>query len=225
MTKAEAVSKVMNTLRLNNRDEHRSRRYILSLLEKNALFLISQKFGERSILAETNLYTYIPCFEFEKVEAKKCDVVEFRLCNTLMKSKKPLPKLVFSRLGSSIRDIVSLDGNFRFTFVDEVQYRRNKKRQYSLKNEVYIYLGADNHLYIPDHEIFSVDLTVLTTKPEDADECSSCADGDSKCKNKWLSEYVCPDKLLNVVFDLTLQTMGINRQIRQDQNQNGVENG
>ena len=104
-----------------------------------------------------------------------------------------------------------------------VQYRRNKKRQYSLKNEVYIYLGADNHLYIPDHEIFSVDLTVLTTKPEDADECSSCKE--KNCESKWTAQYVCPDKMINAVFDLTLQTMGINRQIREDSNPNNVENG
>jgi hypothetical protein len=219
LTKAEAVSEVMNTLRLNNKDEHRSRRFILSLLEKNALFLISQKFAERSILAEANLYSYIPCFEFEKIESKKCDVAEFRLCNTLMKSKKPLPKLVFSRLGSSIRDIVSLDGNFKFTFVDEVQYRRNKKRQYSLKNEVYIYLGADNHLYIPDHEIFSVDLTVLTTKPEDADSCSSCKE--ENCEPNWSKNFICPDKLVQTVFSQTLQVLGMNRQIREDENPDG----
>jgi hypothetical protein len=188
------------------------------MLEKTATYLISQRYGERSLLAEMNLYSYIPCFEFEKVESKKCDIAEFRLCNTLMKSKKPLPKLVFSRLGSSIRDIVSLDGNFRFTFVDEVQYRRNKKRQHSLKNEVYIYLGADNHLYIPDHEIFSVDLTVLTTKPEDVDECSSCSDEKNKCESFWLKNFICPDKMINIVFSDVLQTMGLSRQIREDEN-------
>jgi hypothetical protein len=224
MTKAEAVSEITNILKLNNKDDRFSRRAILSMLEKTATYLISQRYGERSILAEMNLYSYIPCFEFEKIESKKCDVAEFRLCNTLMKSKKPLPKLVFSRLGSSIRDIVSLDGNFKFTFVDEVQYRRNKKRQYSLKNEVYIYLGADNHLYIPDHEIFSVDLTVLTTKPEDVDECSSCSDGKSKCKNKFLTEFICPDKLLNIVFEDVLSKMGLSKQIREDSNPNNIPN-
>jgi hypothetical protein len=224
MTKAEAVSKITNILKLNNRDDRFSRRAILRLLEDSALFLISQKYGERSLLAEMNLYSYIPCFEFEKIESKKCDVAEFRLCNTLMKSKKPLPKLVFSRLGSSIRDIVSLDGNFKFTFVDEVQYRRNKKRQYSLKNEVYIYLGADNHLYIPDHEIFSVDLTVLTTKPEDVDECSSCSDGKSKCESFWLKNFICPDKMINYIFEDVLSKMGLSKQIRQDENPNNIPN-
>jgi hypothetical protein len=222
-TKGEMVDKVINIYKLHNKDEHTSRRLILKLLEDTATFLISQRYAERSILSESNLYTYIPCFEFEKVEAKKCDTVEFRLCNTLMKSKKPLPKLIFSKLGSSIRDIVSLDGNFKFTFIDEVQYRRNKKRPYKLKDEVYIYLGADNHLYIPDNEVYSVDLTVLTTKPEDAEKCSSCSDGEgTDCKSVYSYDFICPDKMIGIVLDDTLNKMGINKQVRNDENPNNV---
>ena len=138
-----------------------------------------------------------------------------------MKSVKPLPKPVFSRLGASIKDIVSLDGNYTFTFVDRSQYARNKKRKYSVKGETYIYLDSDLHLYIPDEEILSVDLTVLTTKPEDADECSTCKE--KKCKSYYDMEFICPDKLLDVVFNQVLQVLGMNRQIRDDQNPNFIE--
>ncbi len=220
MKKSEAVSQIVNILKLNNRDDRVSRRFILSLLEEAAISYISQKFAERSILAELSLYSYIPCFEFAQINSKTCDTIEFRLCNILMKSKKPLPKLIFSKLGSSIREIVSLDGNFTFTFVDEVQYRRNKKRQHKLKNEVYVYLGADNHLYIPDQEIFTVDLTVLTTETDKIAECSSCME--SGCESKWDAEYIIPQKLIKPIFDDVLQKMGINRQIPSDQNPNGI---
>lgn len=222
MTRLQIVSEIVNVLKLNNKDSRVSRRFILNLLENSATTYISQKFAERTILSEMNLYSYIPCFEFEKVNSKSCDTIEFRLCNTLMKSKKPLPKLIFSRLGSSIREIVSLDGNFTFTFVDEIQYRRNKKRQHKIKNEVYVYLGADNHLYIPDQEIFTVDLTVLTTEVDKISECSSCTEEDS-CKSKWLYDFIIPQKLIKPIVDDVLQKMGVNRQIRVDQNINGIE--
>jgi len=220
-TKKEIVDRVVNIYKLNKKDDRVSRRFILSLLEASATHYISQKFSDRTILSETSLYSHIPCFEFEKIESKFCDSIEFRMCKTLMKSKKPLPKLIFSRLGSSIRDIISLDGEFRFTFVDEVQYRRNKKRQYKLKNEVYIYLGSDNHLYIPDQEIYTVDLTVLTTKTEDVEECSSCLD--KGCKSNWDADFVCSDKLTEIVFNDVLSKMGINKQIREDSNPNNVQ--
>jgi len=219
-TYKEIVSKVINTLKLNNKDEHISRRFVLKVLQDTTSQLISQKWMDRTILNETNLYSYIPCFEFKKIDTKDCPSIEFRLCKTLMKSKKPLPKLIFSRLGASIKEIVSLDGNYKFILVDESQYRRNKKRQYQIKDEVYIYIGSDMHLYIPDHEIYSVDLNVLTLKTEEISKCSSCSD--TKCKSNWDFEFKCPDKLLDTVFNQTLQVLGITRQIREDQNPNDV---
>lgn len=223
MTNGEITSEIVNILKTNNKDNRLSRRFILKVLKDTSAFLISQKWGDRSILSETSLYSYIPCFEFEKIETKDCPSLEFRLCKILMKSKKPLPKLIFSRLGSSVKDIVSLDGDFLFTYVDEQQYRRNKKRQHKLKNEVYIYLGTDNHLYIPNQEIYSLDLTVLTIEPEEADECSACTEKDN-CKDAWNSPFVVADKLLEAVKDIVLNRLGMTRQIQSDPNLNGSEN-
>lgn len=223
MTNREITSEIVNILRTHNKDNRLSRRFILKLLQDSAEFLISQKWGDRSILAETSLYTYLPCFEFERIETKDCPSIEFRLCKTLMKSKKPLPKLIFSRLGSSVKEIVSLDGDFLFTYVDETQYRRNKKRQHKLKNEVYIYLGADNHLYIPDQEILSVDLTILTTDTTCIEDCSACMEKDA-CKDLWQCEFVAPLKILEIIKDMTLQRLNITKSIQPDNNPNSIEN-
>lgn len=220
-TYKEIVSKVVNTLKLNNRDERIPKRFILKVLKDSAIQLISQKWLDRTILSETNLYTFIPCFEFKKVDSKECPSVEFRFCKTLMKSKKPLPRLIFSRLGASIKSIVSLDGEYSFVFVDESQYRRNKKRQHKIKGEVYIYLGADRHLYIPDEEIYSLDLTILTPDPEDAEDCTACKE--ANCNSKWDYNFIISDKLADAVFNQTLQVLGLTRQIRDDQNPNGIE--
>jgi hypothetical protein len=222
LTKRDIVSQVANILKTLNKDNRFSRRFILRTLEDSAEFLISQKWGERSLLSETNLYTNIPCFEFKKIDIKECPSIEFRLCKTLMKSKKPLPKPIFSRLGASIKDVVSMDGEFTFTFVDEAQYRRSKKRQHKLKNEVYIYLGVDGHLYIPDKEIFSIDLNVLSTDTIAAEDCSECKEKDA-CKNNWDYPFIINSRLIEAVKDMSLQRLGISRQIQSDNNPNSVE--
>ncbi len=223
MTRHEIVSEFSNIFRLNNKDNRLPRRFILKVLEDSATFLMSQKWAERSLLQDMNIFTPIPCFEFEKINVKDCPSIEFRLCNVLMKSKKPLPKLLFSKLGGSIRDIVSLDGNYRFSFVDETQYRRNKNRKYKVKNEVYIYIGSDNHLYIPDEAIYSVDLTVLTLDREGAEDASGCSDNDECKPSKWEMNFVCSGKLLEAVKDMSLQRIGVTKGIREDSNSNGVE--
>ena len=223
MLNKEIVSELTNILRLNNKDNRLPKRFLLKLLQDSATFLISQKWGERGLVSDTNLYTYVPCLEFERIDVKECPSVEFRLCNTLMKSKKPLPKLIFSRLGSSVRDINSLDGDYRFVFVDETQYRRNKKRQYKVKNEIYIYLGTDNHLYIPDEEILSIDLTVLTIDVIGARESSGCGEKNNCETNNWDEKFICSDKLLEGVKDMALQRLGITKGIRPDINPDGLE--
>jgi hypothetical protein len=222
LTNLEFVSQISGILKSNNKDNKIPKRLILKVGQDAATFLIAQKLLDRTISSETNLYTTIPCFEFERIESKNCPSIEFRRCDVLMKSKKCLPKLVFSRLGASIKDVVALDGDFTFSFVDESQYRRNKKRQ-QLKNQIFIYLGTDNHLYIPDREIYSLDLTILTLDTVSAEECSSCLETD-KCKNNWDAEFKISDKILESVKDLTLQRLQITRTLAQDSNPNNIEN-
>ncbi len=224
MTNLEFVSQISGILKSNNKDNKIPKRLILKVGQDVATFLVAQKLLDRTISNETNLYTTIPCFEFEQINVKDCPSIEFRLCDILMKSKKPLPKLVFSRLGASIKDVVSIDGDFTFSFVDEAQYRRNKKRPQQLKNQIFIYLGTDNHLYIPDREIHSLDLTILTLDTTNIEDCSSCLETDA-CKNNWSSPFIAPDKLLEVIKETTLQRLSMTRQITQDNNPNSIENG
>lgn len=220
MTNREIVDKAFNAYKYNNKDESISRRFILKVFRDTAKWLISQKLLDRTLFKENNLYSEISCFEFEKEDVVKCPIIEFRRCKTLMKSKKPLPELIFSRYGASIKNIVSLDGEYEFVFISAEQYRRNQKRAVKSK-DIYVYLGADNHLYIPDHEIMTVDLTILTLKTEDAEQCSECSN--DECKNNWDYFFPIPDKLLDVLYKDVLQTLGITRQILEDQNPNGQE--
>ena len=222
MTNIEFVSQITGLLKSNNKDNRLPKRLILKTGQDATTFLVAQKLMDRTISSETNLYTTIPCFEFEQIDSKRCPSIEFRMCKTLMRSINPLPKLVFSRLGASIKEIVALDGDFVFTFVDEAQYRRNKKRQHQLKNNVFVYLGTDNHLYIPDREIFSVDVTTLTLDSVTAEKASSCIESDCG-KSNWHYPFICPDKLLESVKDMTLQRLSMTRTLQSDENPNGIE--
>jgi hypothetical protein len=222
MTYSEAVSKITNSLKLLNKDERISRRYVLHVLKDISSNLISQKLLDRTLGREMNLYTKIECFEFKKEDVKKCSIIEFRKCRTLMKSKKKLPKLIYSRFGSSVKEVTSLDGIFDFTIITPEQYRRNLRRMYSVNSDVYFYVDSDNYAYIPDKEIFTVDLTVLTVDNDEAEECSSCKE--VGCKSGWDYEFIVPDKLEQAVFKEALQTIASTyRAIVPDENPNNVE--
>jgi hypothetical protein len=221
-TNNDIVSKVIGSYRMNTKDGHISRRYVLKLLRDFSKNLLSKKLMDRTLALESNLYTKLECLEFEKVEVIKCPIIEFRMCRTLMKSKCKLPDPIFSRLGASITEIVSLDGMYELKLISAEQYRRNQKRKYSIDGEVYIYLAEDGYLYIPDEEIYSLNVTFMTLFPEEADECSECKKND--CKSGWDYPFVGSDKLDDVVFKEVLQILGSTyKSSQEDQNPNGIE--
>jgi hypothetical protein len=223
MKNSEAVSKVINSFKFLNKDERISKRYVLRLLRDASKNLISQKLLDRTISEESNLYTIIPCFEFKEVDIVSCPIIEFRKCEILMKSKKPLPELVFSRHGSSIKEITSLDDLTEIYLTTPDQYRRDRKRQYYSKEDTYLYIDADNYAYIVDKPILAVNMIILTMKTDEVYEVSACSDN-NLCKSGWDYEFIVPDKLEETVFKEVLQILSSTYAARrEDQNPNSVE--
>lgn len=223
MNNSEAVSKVINSFKFLNKDERISKRYILRLLRDASKNLISQKLLDRTISEESNLYSKIECFEFEKVNIVSCPIIEFRKCTTLMKSKKPLPELVFSRNGSSIKEVTSVDDLTEIYLTTPDQYRRDRKRKYYSSEDTYLYIDTDNYAYIVDKPVYAVNITVLTMKTDEIEEASSCSE-EVSCKSGWSYDFIVPDKLQDTVFKEVLQILSNPYSARRaDQNPNNVE--
>lgn len=220
MTNIEFVSQIFNSSNNLNKDEHRSRRHVLSVGKTYAKMLISQKLLDRTILKDLNLYTSLKCVEFQEEDVVRCPLIEFKRCKTLMKSKKPIPEPIFSRLGTSIINIESVDENKKLTEIDKRKYQNNRNRRFKIDDEIYVYLGTDNHLYIPDHEVYSLNLDVITLKNDEVD-CSECER--DECKSGWQYRFICPDKLLGTVIEMTQKNIFGSRQIIEDQNPTGIE--
>lgn len=216
LTNAEAVSKVINSFKFLNKDERISRRYVLRLLRDASKNLMSQKLLDRTIADEANLYSKIECFEFKKIDVVSCPIIEFRKCNILMKSKKPLPELVFSRLGSSIKEVTSVDDLTEIYLTTPDQYRRDRKRKYYSKEDTYLYIDTDNYAYIVDKPIAAVNITVLTLKTDEVWEASACAK--EECKSGFDYEFKVSDKLQDTVFKEVLQILGSTYSARREDN-------
>jgi len=221
MNNAELVSRVLNTLKANSKDSRISRRLVLSVAESKAKFLISQKLNDKSLFREQNLYQTVECIEMIDSNIINCPIIEFRSCRKLKRSKKKLPDLIHSRYGHSLKEVVSLDGGFTFTPITAYQYRQNKSRSLIDKKD-YFYV-QDGYLYLPDSDVQSVTLYILTQDLYDLEQCSECSK--NKCRSAWEFEFICPDKLLEVVIKDTIQELSITKQIQEDVNPNLNPNG
>lgn len=218
MTNGEFVSRIVNNLKFLNQDEHISRRFILRVGQNKAKFYISQKMLDKTIFRETNLFKTIECFRLEEEDRVKCGILEFQRCNSLMKSVKKIPGLIYSRLGSSIVSVTSMGGEIVFDPTTPKSYALKKNRKGFDKLKKKYYYTQDEYLYLPDTEIEYVTVTYI---PYDTtcDEVSECGGvlSDSSCENVWDKPFNVPDKLLEQVISDTLKEVSIVRQISVDE--------
>lgn len=216
MTNREIVSRIRNVFNSINKDARKSRRFILHVAREKAAFFIAQKLNDRSLFREDNLYDIIECFELEPIEVVKCDIIEFRRCKSIMKSKCKVPKLIFSRYGNSLKEVTAIDDETEFKPTTPAQYRRDKIRGFSDYNYYYI---KDEYLYLIDSEVERVNLYLITTETEKIDECSACKEC-SDCKSLWDYEFKVPNKLTEVVISETIKEISMTMQIPTDENPN-----
>lgn len=219
LTNKQIVSEVINDLRLLNIDEHISRRFVLFKLKQKAKNLISQKLLDRTLSYEYNLFKTVKCFELKKIDTYKCDIVEFKSCNTVMKSVKPLPEPIYSRLGHSVKEVTNIDGSLELTPINLDQYRRNKRRQTKDSFSIFYYIDSDGYLYIPDKDIEVVTLKIITVNPEEIEQVQSCGT-ENKCKSGWDFEFIVPDKLQQAVYKDALinELVNIYKRVQIDEN-------
>lgn len=212
-TNKEIVARIKNQLKLLTKDDQVNDRFILYTAQNIATTYISQKLNDMSLYREDNLYTIIGCFDMVEEDSSKCGI-HFKSCKTIFKSKNKLPKLIFSKFGSSLREVTSLDGTTIFKPSTSVKFKIDSKRNKGKElNKFYI---QDGYLIIPER-VKKVSLDILTLDLYDANELSECSD---KCKSVWDYDFVCSDKLLKFVIDETVQSVLITKQIIEDETGN-----
>lgn len=214
MKQIEFVDSILNNLRLNSKDRFVSRRHVLSIAKEKMRLLISQKLMERSLYRDSGIVKDISCFEMQEIDVVKCDIVEFRTCNKVMKSRKKLPEVIYSRYGDSIRMVTNLDTSLQITRTSPTDYLRDKVRDgYKPTPKYYV---RDGYLYIVDSEVEVVNVQIITLDTKGI-ETASC-EGVDPCKPVIEYEFVGTDKLTEIVRGETLkELMGTYMQIHPDE--------
>lgn len=220
MTNKQVVSRIKNQFNLTSKDTQKNDRFILFTAKNIAESYISKRLNDKRLFRQDNLYNEISCVEMESVDIYKCDLVEFRSCEKLVKSKLKLPSLVYSKLGNTIKEVTSIDGKYLFKPNTISQYRRDSKRKKTKKLLEYFYV-KDGYLYLPESEIKMVNIYVLSLDLYESEENSTCKKG---CKSAWDYEFIAPSDLLEQILRETASIIQTPVQLPVDENQNMNEN-
>lgn len=223
-TNREFVSRAIGELRLISKDNHVSRRLVLSIGRDKASMLMIQKLDEMTLFKEDGIISYIDCFDLENVPTISCGIYEFKFCKSVMKSVKKLPIGIFGKNGSGILMVSTIDGLEVFQYISPRGFANLQKRKFLINKDKY-YTIKDGYLFLPDSEIETVTLSMFALDKSEIDKVSSCCEPEQKCKTKWEYEFVCPQRFFDVVARDTAQELaGIYRTAVVDENPNMDEN-
>lgn len=209
----------MNDINALTKDVHVSRRWILSIGRQKARAYIAQRWADGTLFGEESLFTHIGCLEMERVRSVDCCVEEFRVCRILMRSKKRLPDLIYSRIGPAIIRVSNVVDDVVFSPISLRRYVNNRDRKYANIEGQYYYYVRDGYLYIPDVAVRMVSVDLITLDRRAAEELSACEpERRDVCVSEWDYDFVCPDKLIEYVASETLREVLTKVQIPTDEN-------
>ncbi|MDR1019036.1 MAG: hypothetical protein LBM02_10100 [Lachnospiraceae bacterium] len=180
---------------------------------------MAQKLFDKTLFRETSLFKWINCVELIEEDVIKCGKLEFKRCKSLMKSKKKLPKTLWSKYGSSIILVTTIDGEKEYKLISQVDYMNLLKRPNNDKFKgKWAIIYPDNYIYLPDSEVRMVNILMYTLdeKADDSSDCKDCSD----CESYWDKEVSISDKVREVVIQETLKEIAMRIQIPKDENPN-----
>lgn len=219
----ELVSRVQNTLNQVAKDTFIPRRFILHILKSKIAFYTAQKLYDRSIFRDTNSYKWIECIRMKEESGVKCGV-DLQKCETVSKSVKKLPELMWGKYGPSILMVTNIDGSKEYQVVSPLYYNSIKKKStFSKFKGRYAIIYPDNHLYIPDSSVKVVNVLLLTFDEKCVDS-SDCEGSEMKCSNYWDTDIEVPDKLSEAIIQETIKEVSMRIQIPLDANENSNPN-
>jgi len=218
MNNRKFVSRVSSQLRMLSKDDYVSDRYILSTGVTIASKFITQKIQNRSINKDTSLYKEVLCIEFEPKNIFECKYAEFKSCNNLSRSKKNIKDIgiLFTRYGSSIKELYSIDRNSTvFSESTLYQLRLDSERAggSNYLNKFYI---IDNYIYIPK-EVKVLSGLILSIDQYELDIFCDCSED---CESAWEKEFIAPDSQLEDIINYTIQQVSMSKQIPVDEKGN-----
>lgn len=217
----EIVSRIQNTLNSASKDMYIPKRFILSVFKSKAEFFLIQKLDSKELFRENNLYKWIECVDMEEINSKKCGKVELQRCNTLMKTCKKLPKLIWGKYGSSIGMVTNMDDSKEYDLITQSYYnsiRKNKNFDKFKGNFAILY--PDNHLYIPDSQVKKINI-MLYSLDETSEDLQNCENEfESDCRSYWEKEFDLMEKISEIVISETIKEISMRLQIPKDSNDN-----
>ena len=207
MTNRDVISLTRSRHRLLSADGKVTDRAILKELRSTSFTLIRRETNLRKLWNTNSLFTNLPCVEMEPIALSEC--CDFISEQKIGRSVLKLPKLGEGYYGYIIKGIFNVEGNRRLTEVTPTRYI-NLLKLNNLGNNIYVWIGDDNHLYCSDELIHLIKI-VAFFEDEPSEELlypsCNCDTVKPKCENPLDRDFKAPGYLIDNTADIVSQKL------------------
>lgn len=223
-TVKEVIYDVKESLKKYSDDSEYDDRYILYLYNIKRAKYLRQLLDDKTRGIDSVLIQSL-CLEFEEVDKGLCGL---EVGCTIMKSVKPLPKLLEVRNRNtliSIQPAVMLSKQFKV--IDFTQASYILDRPYS--NGIYVTVDADGYIYLisnnDEHKLITcLYLTALFENPSDLEDYTNCCGCEIETADSCFEEdsiYPAPSFIIDLCRDEIIKLLlGTREQIKEDKDNN-----
>jgi hypothetical protein len=223
-TTAEIIYDVREAVRQTTDDSEISDKYILYLYNIKRSKYLRQDLNNLQKTIDISILQTL-CLELEEVNVNECGLdLE---CETIMRTKRPLPKLLELHLKPSIVTVKPTTRTslpFNFTTKERAIYSK-----YSPFNRsIFAFLDADNHIYLisESDEVKLLECLTITAIFEDPLElqnytnCCGCTPAENPCFDYFNSKYPIQAHHIDIIRNEIVQTLIGTLSFPEDKNNN-----
>jgi hypothetical protein len=179
-----------------------------------ALQLIKEEADRNRLYNLSGVWSTI-CVEMNPVSSLICNCDCLPYNKMIYRSKERLPLLAESSNGFIYRFISSQDLSINFFLTTPFTYRNKSRIKY---NRTHYAFTHDGYLYTPDHQFDTLVISGIFKTDISNYNCDSS--NQTSCGSALNAEISLPDYMRRIAITMSLQELGIPRQISQDHHPN-----
>lgn len=222
-TRGELISQVRNELRLVNSDSTLTEKFIWSIIQKHAAWLIKRESTKLDLVTQEGIFQTKKCVDVEYAPAADdCCGIKSR-CKVFRTVHK-LPEIYEDDNGPIIKSVFTIDGSADFYPIKIYEYQRKLENPHMIYDKSAYVFYNNGYLYFPKSTIRKVMVKAYFTE-EVVNDCEPCSSDEPQCLSKLdqsirLPEYILGELMQNVLNELASLTI----KIPADENINKNEN-
>lgn len=200
----QVISQLRNQLRIVNADSKVTRRFVWSLIDKHAKWLIKREASKLRIMKMGYLFQTLKCVEVIEVPASdECCGLKTK-CK-IWRTRYKIPDVYNDEDGIILKAVYSIDGSEEFTPIKLQEFMRKLENPHSRYDKSRYYYFNNGYLYFPNTPIkmvqvkgYFIDEVINECRPEDADK---------KCMSHLEKKFRFPDYLMGELTDHVMQDL------------------